>query len=212
MTVDFDSPQYYLTCFWKRTIQETLQHHHTSISIGGRPLSIFQFAHDIDLMGGSSNELHDLTSRVVARASADGMEVSTEKSKVMVNSTNGISVNITMNGQPLEEVTSFKYLGATLSKDDTCRAEIRILVATATAVNKLVFYAQSPVRLYQGDTATAAMARLNRMWKSNISFQTKFQLFKSLVVSNLLYGCETWLSPSCSTDVRHGCLHPALQV
>ena len=157
-----------------------LQDHGTSISIGGRPLSIFQFAHDIDLMGGSSNELHDLTSRVVARASADGMEVSTEKSKVMVNSTNGISVNITMNGQPLEEVTSFKYLGATLSKDGTCRAEIRILVATATAVNKLVFYAQSPVRLYQGDTATAAMARLNRMWKSN------------MVVSILLYGCETW--------------------
>ena len=30
------------------------------------------------------------------------------------------------------------------------------------------------------------------MWKSNISFQTKFQLFKSLLVSILLYGCEIW--------------------
>ena len=36
------------------------------------------------------------------------------------------------------------------------------------------------------------MARLNRVWKRNSSFQTKFQLFKSLVVSILLYGCETW--------------------
>ena len=43
------------------------------------------------------------------------------------------SVNITMNGEPLEEVTSFKYLGATLSKDGTCRAEIHIWIATATA-------------------------------------------------------------------------------
>ena len=33
---------------------------------------------------------------------------------------------------------------------------------------------------------------MSRMWKSNISFQTKFQLFKSLVVSILLYGCEIW--------------------
>ena len=57
----------------------------------------------------------------------------------MVNGTNEISVNITMTGEPLEEVTSFKYLGATLSKDGTCRAQIRIRIATATAVRKLVF-------------------------------------------------------------------------
>ena len=53
------------------------------------------------------------------------MEVSTEQFKVMVNSTNEVSANVTMNGQPLEEVTGFKYLGATLSQDGTCRAEIR---------------------------------------------------------------------------------------
>jgi hypothetical protein len=149
-------------------MQETLQDHHTSISIGGRPICNLRFADDIDLMGGK--ELQDLTNRLDARASAYGMEVSTEKSKVMVNSTNPISANITMNGEPLEEVTSFKYLGVTLSKDGTCIAEIRIRIATATA----------------------AMARLNRVWKSNISFQTKFKLFRSLVVSILLYGCETW--------------------
>ena len=113
-------------------MQETIQDHQTSVSIGGRPLCNLQFAHDIDLMRGSSNELHDLTNRLVARASAYGMEVSTEKSKVVVDGTNEIRVNITMNGQPLEEVTSFKYLGATLSKDGTCRAEIRVRVATAT--------------------------------------------------------------------------------
>lgn len=36
------------------------------------------------------------------------------------------------------------------------------------------------------------MARLTRIWKSNISFNIKYQLFQSLVVSILLYGCETW--------------------
>ena len=90
-------------------------------------------------MAGSSNELQDFTNILVARARVNGMEVSTEKSKVIVNSTNEISVNITMNGEPLEEVTSFKYLGATLSKDGTCRAQIHIRITTATAVRKLVF-------------------------------------------------------------------------
>ena len=70
----------------------------------------------------------------------------------------------------LEEVSSFKYLGATLTKDGTCKTEILIWIATATAV----------------------MARLTRVWKSNICFQTKFKLYKSLVISILLYGCETW--------------------
>ena len=47
------------------------------------------------------------------------MEISAEKSKVMTNSTNSISVDISVNGQMLEKVTSFKYLGATLYKDDS---------------------------------------------------------------------------------------------
>ena len=43
-----------------------------------------------------------------------------KKSKMMTNSTSTISADINMNGQKLEEVTSFKYLGATLIKDGTC--------------------------------------------------------------------------------------------
>ena len=36
------------------------------------------------------------------------------------------------------------------------------------------------------------MARLNRMWRCNtISFTNKFKLYKSLVTSILLHGCET---------------------
>ena len=74
-----------------------------------------------------------------------------------------------MNGQKLEEVTSFKYLGATLCKDGTCSAEVQIGIASA-------------------------MARLmNRSWLVNtISFTCKLKLYKSLVTSILLCGCKTW--------------------
>ena len=122
-------------------------------------------------MSGSNGELQDLINRLVDRALAYGMEVTTEKSKIMTNSTNNISADISMNGQKLEEVTSFKYLGATLCRNDTCSAEVRIRIASAMA----------------------SMATLNRIWQCNtISFASKFKLYKSLVTTNLQYGCETW--------------------
>ena len=98
------------------------------------------------------------------------MEVSTEKSKVLVNSRGPVKASIVMNGELLEEVTQFKYLGATLTKDGTSSSELRIRTAMATA----------------------AMARLHPIWKSNISFRSKHRLYKSLVCSIFLYGCESW--------------------
>ena len=86
------------------------------------------------------------------------MEVKTEKSKIMTHSTDKIS----MNGQKLEEVTSFKYLGATLCMDGTCSAKIHIRIASAMA----------------------AMARLNRFWQCNcntINSASKFKPHKSLI-------------------------------
>ena len=41
-----------------------------------------------------------------------------------------------MNSQKLEEVTSFKYLGATLCKNSTCSAEVRIRIASAMAAKQ----------------------------------------------------------------------------
>ena len=96
------------------------------------------------------------------------MEVSTKKSKIMTSSTDSISAVTSRNGQKLEEVTSFKYLGATLCKDGTCSAEVSIRIASA-------------------------MARLSRLWQCNIiSFARTVKLYKSFVTSILLYSCEIW--------------------
>ena len=151
-------------------MQETCHDHHTSISIGGRPIHNIRFVSDINLMGSSNGELN-LTNRHINRATAYGLEVRMEKSKIITNSTSNFSADISMNGQKLEEVTSFKYLGAILCKDGTCLAEACIRIASAMA----------------------AMARLNRIWQCNtISFASNFKLYKSLVASILLYGCEMW--------------------
>ena len=62
------------------------------------------------------------------------MEISSEKSKTMVNSRDGsVHANIRMNGEILEEVDKFKYLGVTITKDGTSEAGIHIRLATSTS-------------------------------------------------------------------------------
>lgn len=54
------------------------------------------------------------------------MEVSTEKSKVLVvNSSTNIRVQIFMNREQLEEVDAFKYIDITLTKDGCSTTEIK---------------------------------------------------------------------------------------
>ena len=71
----------------------------------------------------------------------------------------------------MEEVDTFKYLGATITKGGTSEAYIRIRLATYIS----------------------ALIRLKTIWTSNkIGSKTKFSLYKILVLSILLYGCEAW--------------------
>ena len=97
-------------------MQEILQYFNTTVSTGGRPICKLRLTDGIDTMGSSENELQDLTTRLEEKV--DGTEVSSEKSKVPVNSTNqDTHINITMNDQNLDEVDSFNYIGFTLSKN-----------------------------------------------------------------------------------------------
>ena len=87
-----------------------LQSHYT-VSIGGRTITNLRFADDIDGLAGEEEELANLVERLDKASTAYGMEISAEKTKLMTNNTSGISTEIKVNGQKLETVTSFKYLG-----------------------------------------------------------------------------------------------------
>ena len=77
-----------------------------------------------------------------------------------------------MNGQTLEEVDQFKYLGSTQTEDVTSVKEVNIRLAQEHAAMTL---------------------RPAILWKNKaISFTTNIILYRSLVRSLLLYGCESW--------------------
>lgn len=143
--------------------------HRTSTFIGGKPVWKLRFADYIDLVAGGKTDMQDMTNYRAVRAGVYGMELDTVKSKVMATSTSNICGSVTVDVELMEKVPNLKYLEATLSKYGTCNAVVCSRITTARTTT----------------------ARLERIWLSDISFHTKNKLYKLLVVSILIYGCET---------------------
>ena len=79
------------------------------------------------------------------------MGISAEKTKMMTNNTNGINTEIKVNGQNLETVTSFKFLGSVMT-DEGSKPEILSRIAQTTV----------------------ALTRLKPVWNNrNISLNSK---------------------------------------
>ena len=98
------------------------------------------------------------------------MDISAEKTKLMTNNTSGINTEIKVNGQKLETVTSFKYLGSVIT-DEGSKPEILFRIAQTTA----------------------ALTRLKPVWNDrSISLSSKILLVRSLVTSIFLYACDSW--------------------
>ena len=88
----------------------------------------------------------------------------------MTNNTSGINTEIKVNGQKLETVTSFKYLGSIIT-DEGSKPKILSRIAQATA----------------------ALTRLKPIWiDKSISLSSKTRLMRSLVTAIFLYACESW--------------------
>ena len=90
---------------------DTLEDHKSTLSIGGRTVINLCFAGNIDGLAGEEEELAKLVERLDKAATAYSMEVSAEKTKSITNNNSGIKTDIKVNGQKLQTVTSFKYLG-----------------------------------------------------------------------------------------------------
>ena len=94
--------------FLEQIISDNLITHHFSIFIGGREISNIQFADEIDIISGSNGEIQQLTNILSKHASDYGMEISSEKSKIMVNIRDeSLHANIRMNEYILEEVYNY---------------------------------------------------------------------------------------------------------
>ena len=88
--------------FLERIMAEALEGNEGTISIGGRTITNFRFADDIDGLAGQEQELVKLVNHLEEASTAYGMQINAEKTHLMTNSTSGISTDITIDNKKLE--------------------------------------------------------------------------------------------------------------
>ena len=128
---------------------------------------------DIALIATSPAALQQLIDKINAVSREYGLEISIQKTKVMVVSKEKITVHITCNGThlELEQVDSFRYLGAIVCESGECSTEIRARLGMARSTIK----------------------SLECFWKSrSLSLEIKKRLVEALVWPVAMYGSESW--------------------
>ena len=149
---------------------EALHDHEGSVNIVGRLITNFRFADDNVINAEEEEEAGALIDRLDRTITRYKMEIGPDKTKVMTNNHNGFQREIKINGQRLEEVENFKYLGAIISNEGS-KPEILSRIALTTA----------------------ALSRLKIIWRDkNISLGSKVKLMRSLILSTFLYAYESW--------------------
>ena len=101
--------------FLERIMTDVSEDHEGTVSIGRRTITNLRFADNIDGLAEKEGELANFVERLQKASTAYIMEISAKKTKLMTNNTSGINTDIKVNGQKLETVTSFKYLGSVIT-------------------------------------------------------------------------------------------------
>ena len=77
---------------------------------------------------------------------------------------------INLDGEIVEAVNHFRYLGSEVMPSGRLDEELRTRIGRASAT----------------------FGQLFKIWRSKISFKSKLRIYNAVVISTLLYGSETW--------------------
>ena len=138
------------------------------IKIAGRNINNFSYADDTTLMAESEEELKSFLMKVKEESEKVGLKLNIQKTKIMVS---GPITSWRIDGETVETVSDFIFLGSKITADSDCSHEI-----------KRHFLLERK-----------AMTNLDSILKSrNITLSTKVCLVKATVFAVVMYGCESW--------------------
>ena len=138
------------------------------IKIAGRNINNLRYADDTTLMAESEEELKSLSMKVKVESEKVGLKLNIQKTKIMAS---GPITSWEIDGETVETVADFIFLGSKISADGDCSHEIKR-------------------HLFLG---RKVMTNLDSTLKSrDITLRTKVCLVKAMVFPVVMYGCESW--------------------
>ena len=138
------------------------------IKIARRNIGKLRYADDTTLMAESEEELNDLLMKVKEESEKVGLKLNIQKTKIMAF---GPITSWQIDGETVETVSDFTFLGSKITADGDCSHEIkrRLLLGRKVITN------------------------LDGIFKSrDITLPTKVHLVKAVVFPGVMYGCESW--------------------
>ena len=123
----------------------------------------------------SKEELKNLLMKVKEESEKAGLKINTQKMKIM---TSGPITSWQMDGETMETLTDFIFLGSKITADGDCSHEIKRCFLLGRK----------------------AMKNLDSILKSRvITLPTNVHLVKAMIFQVVMYGCQSWTIRKLST-------------
>ena len=143
-----------------------LEEAQAEIKIARRNINNLRYANDTTLMAESEEELKSLLRKV--ESEKVGLKLNIQKTKIMAS---GPIASWEIDGEAVEIVSDFTFLGSKITADGDCSHEIKRRFLLGRKV----------------------MTNLDSIFKSrDITLPTKVRLVKAMVFPVVMYGCESW--------------------
>ena len=135
--------------------------------IAGRNINNFRYADGTGLMAKIEEELKSLLLKMKEESEKVGLLLNIQKTKIMAS---GPIISQQIDGETVETVTDFIFLGSKITADGDCSHEIKRHLLLGRKV----------------------MTNLDSILKSrDITLLTKVHLVKAMVFPVVMYGCES---------------------
>ena len=138
------------------------------IKIAGRYINNLRYADDTTHMAEGEEELKSLLMKVKEESEKAGLKRNIQATKIMASS---LITSWQIDGEIMETVSDFIFLGSKISADGDCSHEIKRCLLLGRK----------------------ALTNLDSILKSrDIALPTKVCLVKAMVFSVVMHGCENW--------------------
>ena len=145
-----------------------LEEAQTGIKIAGRNINNLKYADDTTLMAEIEEELKSLLMKAKEESERVGWKLNIQKTKIMAS---GPMTSGEIDGQTVETVSDFIFLGSKITADGECSHEIKRCLLLGRKI----------------------MTNLDSILKSrHITLPRNVRLVKAMVFPVVIYECESW--------------------